>query len=250
VYKNIPNALTCCNLFCGALALIKAFEGNLQVSAYLVVIAMVFDFFDGFAARMLKAYSAIGKDLDSLADMVTFGVVPGIVMFKMIAFLNGGYCSSDIIQTVKADPASLLPYAGFLIIIFSAIRLARFNNDTRQSDSFIGLPTPANAMIVCSLPLVFNFSSYQGIDPAGYFFMDPVNLAILAAVLSLLLITEFRLFSLKFSNLRWKGNELRFAFLIGAVCLLVIFGRAGIPLSMVFYILLGIVDNIFLKKEV
>ena len=248
--KHIPNTITCGNLLCGCLALVKAFEGNLHWAAYLVGIAMVLDFLDGFTARMLKAYSAVGKDLDSLADMVTFGVVPGVVMFKMISFLTGTYLRTLSWETIKYNPESLLPYAGFVIVIFSALRLAMFNNDTRQTDSFIGLPTPANAMLICSLPLVFNFESYQEFNGAASFLMDAKNLGIISCVLSLLLITDLPLFSLKFRNYRWKENRIRFIFLLCALLLLITLGVGGIPLIIVFYILLSIVDNIFLKKEV
>jgi CDP-diacylglycerol--serine O-phosphatidyltransferase len=248
--KHIPNTITCGNLFCGCLAILKAFEGDLQWCAYLVGIAAVLDFLDGFAARMLKAYSAVGKDLDSLADMVTFGVVPGLVLFKMIAFLTGTYITSFNMEAIKDHPEGLLPYAGFVVIIFSALRLAMFNNDTRQTDSFIGLPTPANAILICSLPLVFNFESYQDFNAFASFFMDAQNLAIMGCVLSLLMITEVPLFSLKFRNFNWQANRLRYIFLLGAATLLVGLKTAGIPLAIVFYILLSIVDNIFLKKEV
>lgn len=251
--KHIPNAITCGNLLCGSLAIISIFEGNLEQSAYLVGIAALLDFLDGFAARMLKAYSAIGKDLDSLADMVTFGVVPGLTMFKMLAFLTGGYATGNVLAQLRSNSELFLPYAGLFIIIFSALRLAKFNNDTRQSDSFIGLPTPANALLICSLPLVFNYGqAYQEMDYTAFsgFFTDAGNLAIVACFLSLLLVTELPLFSLKFKRFGLKENALRYGFLATALCLLLFFGVAGIPLSIVFYILLSFVNNIFLKKEV
>jgi CDP-diacylglycerol---serine O-phosphatidyltransferase len=247
--KHLPNAITCGNLFCGCLAILRISEGDLRSAAYLVGIALVLDFLDGFAARMLKAYSAIGKDLDSLADMVTFGLVPGFVVFKMIAFLTGGYFGGRLGIDVRVHPETLLPYAGFVITIFSALRLAKFNNDTRQSESFIGLPTPANAALICSLPLVYNFESFGEI-PADTFLLDPLNMAILACLLSLLLITELPMFSLKFRNFGLKENGLRYGFLLLMVLLLVIFREAGISLTIVAYVLLSFVDNIFLKKEV
>ncbi len=253
IVKHIPNAITCGNLLCGCLAIIRIFEGDLIMSAYLVGLAAVLDFLDGFAARMLKAYSDIGKDLDSLADMVTFGVVPGLTMFKMLAFLTGGYASGNLFEQARTNSSLLLPYAGLVIIIFSALRLAKFNNDTRQTDSFIGLPTPANALLICSLPLVFNYGqAYQEMDYEMFsgFFTDANNLAIVACFLSLLLVTELPLFSLKFRNFGFKDNALRYGFLLLSICTLLLFGVAGIPLSIVFYILLSFVNNIFLKKEV
>lgn len=143
IKKNIPNAITCCNLLCGCLAIIQATNGNLLWAAYLVGMAAVFDFFDGFAARLLKVSSPIGKDLDSLADMVTFGVVPGIVMFKMIRL--GLRLDKEGFDLIEENP--WITYIVFMIPIFSALRLAKFNHDTRQTEAFIGLPTPANAIM-------------------------------------------------------------------------------------------------------
>jgi CDP-diacylglycerol---serine O-phosphatidyltransferase len=246
VRANIPNAITCGNLFCGCLALVSAFNNQLQVAAYFVGLAAVLDFFDGFAARMLKANSAIGKDLDSLADMVTFGVVPGAVMFKLIS-----YCGSYYTDSIGGSP--YLPYCGFLITIFSAIRLAKFNNDLRQTESFIGVPTPATAIFVCSLPLAYDFSSFFNSDTsalAGHFLMNPVNLSILAGILSLLMITEFELFSLKFKTFGPRENLLRYVFLAGCILMLITMKMKALPLVIVFYVLLSFVDNIFLKKKV
>ena len=164
IKKHIPNAITCGNLFCGCLAIVSALRGNLVLSAYLVGIAAVLDFFDGFTARLLKVGGEMGKQLDSLADMVTFGVVPGIVLFQLMSATTlcdkPTVCTSDIVTYEKStvllanniDSYWLL--LSFFITIFSALRLAKFNIDTRQTDSFIGVPTPANTILICSIPLI------------------------------------------------------------------------------------------------
>jgi len=226
IKKHIPNTITCGNLLCGCIALVQAFQGNLVWASYLVGIALVLDFFDGFTARMLKVSSAIGKDLDSLADMVTFGVVPGVLMFTME---GGGYIY-------------------FIITIFSAIRLAKFNNDTRQTNSFIGLPTPANTMIFASLPLIMKF------QPDSQFALFIINfnwiLPVSTFILCFLLISEIPLFALKFKNFSWESNKLVYCFLMVSVILLISLKFVAIPLIILLYILVSIVNNIFLKNKV
>jgi CDP-diacylglycerol--serine O-phosphatidyltransferase len=258
IKKNIPNAITCGNLLCGCLAIVKCFEGDLVWAAYLVGIAAVLDFFDGFAARRLKVSSLIGKDLDSLADMVTFGVVPGIVMYKLLTnsiVLNN---SNQVLEYIMNKPASLgelwsatnlsakpdsyLPYIAFLIPIFSAIRLAKFNNDTRQSESFIGVPTPANAILICSFPLILEFNKLL-------FVLNPIFLCLVSCVMSLLLVTNLPLFALKFKNFTWTDNKIRFIFLGISLVLLAVFQIVGIPLVIILYILLSIVNNAFFNKQ-
>lgn len=246
--RHIPNTITCGNLLCGCLALVKAFEGDLVWAGYLVGIALVLDFLDGFMARLLKVQSAIGKDLDSLADMVTFGVVPGVVLFKVLQVSIGQYAVDGPAQegwTIYPPSMSKLVFLGFILTIFSAIRLAKFNNDTRQTDSFIGLPTPANAIFFCSLPLILesNLDSY-------YFLLNPILLILLTIVFSLLMISEIPLFSLKFKSFGWRGNEMPFVFLALSVILIFSLKYVAIPLLIVLYILLSIVNNIFLKKKV
>ena len=259
IKKHIPNAITSGNLLCGCLALVKAFEGDLVWASYLVGIALILDFFDGFSARLLNVSSAIGKDLDSLADMVTFGVVPGVIMFKVIettrvlSMTVGG----DIpgIASVANENAIFWPaYFSFIIPIFSAIRLAKFNNDVRQSDSFIGLPTPANAIFICSLPLIFSIdhtflSKEYNLGFTGVI-LNPYFLCALSLVLSILLIAELPLIALKFKNFGWADNKIRFVFLGLSVVLLIAFQFIGIPLVIILYILLSIVNNMFLKKKV
>jgi CDP-diacylglycerol--serine O-phosphatidyltransferase len=249
IKKNIPNALTLGNLFCGCLAIVKIFQGDLAWAAYLVGIAGMFDFFDGFAARLLKVSSSIGKDLDSLADMVTFGVVPGCMMFKIISYLTSDIYFSDIHAGTMDNSNSWLPYISFLIPLFSAIRLAKFNNDTRQSESFIGLPTPANAFFIASLPLIFasrlhSFNNVQEFRAPDPYLNSFILIAIVITVLqSFLLVAPLPLFALKFKNFKWKGNEIRFIFLIWSILLLVLLQFIAIPLIIFSYVLFSVVNN-------
>jgi CDP-diacylglycerol--serine O-phosphatidyltransferase len=252
IRKNIPNAITLGNLFCGCLALVKAFEGDLVWTAWLVGIAALLDFLDGFVARMLNAHSLIGKDLDSLADMVTFGVVPGVVMFMLIRY-------SLVFENAASSPIpgisiANLPYFGFLITIFSCVRLAIFNNDSRQTDSFIGLPTPASTIFICSLPLLLHLDSGLAFQKSDARLLSTIlnagNLCIVAGFVSLLLVTELPLFSLKFKSFNWKDNAIRYVFLVLCAVFLFTLGYAGITLSVMAYVAISFVNNIFLKKEV
>ncbi|MHB8262083.1 MAG: CDP-diacylglycerol--serine O-phosphatidyltransferase [Bacteroidia bacterium] len=234
IKRNIPNAITCGNLLCGCLAIVKAFEGSLVGTAFWVGIALVFDFLDGFLARMLKVTSPIGKDLDSLADMVTFGVVPGVVMFKLL-----------LSATINENPWVYTSYIAFIIPMFSAIRLARFNNDKNQKESFIGLPTPANAIFICSLPLVIE--SYGKENPS--ILLNPHILILISCASSILLIAPLPLFSFKFKSFGWKGNEIRFVFLLLSLVLLITLQFVGIPLIIVLYIVMSVINNLFFKPK-
>ncbi len=230
IKKHIPNSITCGNLFCGCVAIVSAFEGNLVFAAYLVGIAAVLDFLDGFAARILKVHSEIGKQLDSLADMITFGLVPGIILFLMLSKSMGSL-------------AHELIYIAFLIPIFSALRLAKFNVDTRQTDSFIGVPTPASAILVCSLPLIVQFQPQMGNFAVAEFIQTPVFLISLTVILSYLMVAELPLFALKFKNFSWGDNQLRFGFLIISALLLILFKFIAIPFIIFLYVLLSVVAN-------
>jgi CDP-diacylglycerol---serine O-phosphatidyltransferase len=247
IKKHIPNTITCCNLLCGCLAIVQAFEGNLVWAAYLVGMGAIFDFFDGFAARMLKVSSPIGKDLDSLTDMVTFGVVPGLIVYQMVK-------RGLILDKEGFDLFNSLPYLvffPFIIIIFSAIRLAKFNNDTRQSDSFIGVPTPAVAIFICSIPLITNWNSNFSFDEYNdfKFLLNPHTLCFTSLVFSFLLISEIPLFALKFKHFKWKDNEIRFVFLGLCLLMLVTLQFVGIPLIIIMYILLSMINNMLSKRK-
>lgn len=224
-FKNhIPNILTCANLLCGCLAIVAAFKWNLIWASYLVGISALLDFLDGMSSRFFNAYSNMGKQLDSLADMVSFGVVPGIIMYQLI-----------ISRSVETDFESL-GLVALLIPIFSALRLAKFNVDTRQSDSFIGLPTPANAILISSLPLVFMYDELQIVHYLNnlYFLIG------LAIVTSFLLVSKMPMFSMKFKDVGWVNNKVRYVFLGIALILLVTIHFTAIPIIILLYIILSI----------
>lgn len=215
--RHIPNLLTCCNLICGCLGVVFVLEGRTFPAAYFVWTAGVFDFFDGFAARMLKVNSPIGKELDSLADMVSFGLLPSLVMYKMMT---------------SVDSPDYIPYLAFLIAVFSALRLAIFNIDTRQTDSFRGLPTPANAFMITALPLLTG--------TAAEFLQSYWVLVAITILSSYLMVSDIELFALKFKNFSWKDNKIRFTFLLISVLLLATLQLAAIPLIILFYIALSL----------
>lgn len=218
--KHIPNFITCLNLFSGCIGTIFAFNGELKTAAYFVVLSAVFDFFDGMVARLLNVKSDIGKELDSLADMVSFGFLPGLVMFQLIAQ------STNAMMPLSLIP--YLPYLAFLIPIFSALRLAKFNIDTRQSVDFIGLNTPMNTLFIVSLPFIqADYPALIGSTPL---------LIALSILMSLLLVGEFRLFSLKLGSTSWSLNKYRYIFLLLSGLLILSLHFAAIPLILVLYI--------------
>lgn len=228
ITRHIPNALTCMNLFSGCIACVMAFHANFEMAMLFIVIGAVFDFFDGLAARLLHAYSNIGKDLDSLADDVSFGVAPALIVFSLFKQID----YPDYLIFL----ANWLPYAAFLIAIFSALRLAKFNNDTRQTTSFIGLPVPANALFWASL--------IAGCKPIASY--HPLLTLALVCLFSWLLVSEIPMFSLKFKNLSWKDNKIAFIFVIISAILLITLKIAGFAAVIVWYILLSILTQ---KKQ-
>lgn len=232
IRRNIPNALTCGNLLCGCIGVVEAFHNNLLLSCVLIGVALIFDFLDGFLARLLKVTSPIGRDLDSLADMVTFGLLPAIILYQLLM-----QSIPDLFGIWKAYPA-------FIIAIFSAIRLAKFNNDPRQSDSFIGVPTPANAMLIASLPLIVHTESDFWKD----IIINTNNLLILAAVMSYALVMELPLIALKFKSFGWKGNEARFILIGVTVLLLATLKFLAVPAILIVYVLLSITANVRKKQ--
>lgn len=225
ITRHIPNTVTCLNLFSGCIACVMAFEAKYEWALLFIILSAVFDFFDGMLARLLHAYSAIGKDLDSLADDVSFGAAPAFVVFSLLKEMH--------------YPAGMewampyLPYAAFLIAVFSGLRLAKFNNDTRQTSSFVGLPVPANALFWGSL--VAGLHSFLISAP-----IHPLYLVVLVALFSWLLVSEIPMFSLKFKNLSWKDNKVSFIFLIVCVPLLLFAGISGFAAIVVWYILLSL----------
>jgi CDP-diacylglycerol--serine O-phosphatidyltransferase len=236
IKKHIPNIITLLNLFCGCIALVFAFHRNFEMAFYFVCLGIFLDFFDGFFARLFKVSSPLGLQLDSLADMVTSGVAPGLVMYQMM--INTSTAMSD-------SYLQIFPYLGFIITLGSCYRLANFNIDTRQTDSFIGLPTPANALFVLSLPLVLKYSD-------SLFLLEILTnqwvLLVVTLLSAYILNAEIPLFSLKIKKFSFKDNALQIIFLILSLLLLVFFQYIGIPLLIIFYVLLSLVNNKVLKK--
>ena len=228
IRRNLPNALTCGNLLCGCIGIVEAFHSNIILSCYLIGVALIFDFFDGFLARLLKVSSPIGRDLDSLADMVTFGVLPSVIVYQLLM-----QSIPDLYGIWKAYPA-------FIIAIFSAIRLAKFNNDPRQSDSFIGVPTPANALLIGSLPIILQH--YDGIWKE--IIVNTNNLLALTVIMSFLLVAELPLIALKFKTFSWKGNQIRYSFIILSILLLIFFQILAVPAILLLYIFLSVISNL------
>ncbi len=220
--RHIPNALTCANLLCGCVGIVEVFHNNMLLSCALIGLAAVFDFFDGFAARLLKVSSPIGKELDSLADMVTFGLLPAVIIYQLL------------VRAVPGVEDLWIPNLAFIIAVCSALRLAKFNIDPRQSDSFIGVPTPANALLIASLPFILR--NYPGWEPL---IVNTTNLLVFSALMSFLLVVELPLFALKFKSFGWAGNEVRYGFLLGSLVLLVLLGFLAVPLVVALYVLLS-----------
>lgn len=225
--QHIPNAITCLNLFSGCVGVVLAFEGLLIEAGYAILIAAIFDFMDGLFARLLHVSSPIGKELDSLADMVSFGFLPSVIIFKML----------DATPAV-AYGGKWIQYLAFLIAIFSALRLAKFNLDTRQSTIFIGLPTPACALFILSLPHIALSK-----DPIiSAYVENPLILITLTLALSFLLVSEIPLMSLKFKDFSFNNNLHRYLLLIGAFILILVLQLAAIPLIIILYIILSLIQ--------
>ncbi len=229
--KHIPNLITLLNLLCGCIALVFAGEANFEMAFFFVCLGIFFDFFDGFFARLFRVSSPLGLQLDSLADMVTSGVVPGFVLFKMLS------------NSVNSDPSLIyLPYLGFIVTLGSCYRLANFNIDTRQTDSFIGLPTPANALFILSLPLILkNSDSLLVLE----LLINPWVLLFISMLSAFILNAEIPLFALKIKKFNLKDNALQLFFLLISILLLVYLQFAGVALIIVFYVLLSIITNKF-----
>lgn len=224
--KHIPNIITCLNLLSGCLASLAAMEGDFLTAFLLIMLAGVFDFLDGMAARLFKAYSAIGKELDSLADVISFGMAPGFTVF---------FALRPLVQSLPLSEYIPYAYAAFLIPIFSALRLANFNVDDRQTTSFIGMPTPANAMFWMSA--IAGTYRYAASVPAVY----TVVALILLIATSLLMVAEVPMFSLKIKNFSWKDNKVRYTLIACAVLSVVFLHWAGIAVTIVLYILFSLI---------
>ena len=224
--RHLPNFLTCCNLLCGCAGVVFVLEGRPVPAAYFVWVAGVFDFFDGFAARMLKVSSPIGKELDSLADVISFGLLPALVMYKMIG---------------STSESEWLPFIAFSIAVFSALRLAIFNVDEGQTDSFRGLNTPANTIFITSLPLLH--------DRVGAWLYEPATLVAITLIFSFLLTSPIRFFAFKFKNFGWKGNETRFTFLLLSGLMLIVLQLLAIPIIIILYIVISLLENVLSGRK-
>jgi len=245
IKNHIPNFITLLNLFCGCLAIVAAFKFDLIIASFLVFAGAFFDYFDGTAARLLNAKSEIGKELDSLADVVTFGVVPSIIVFQLL--------NQNSINYPIFDKYNFLLYFPFIIALFSAIRLAKFNIDNRQTISFLGLPTPANAIFWASAPIIIYYSHYSSsLNTSAIhlflsdLFQNPYILLLMTIIMSLLLIIEIPLFALKFRDLKWHNNKIRYIFILFSILLIIIFNVASLPIIIILYILISIIHNLFL----
>ncbi|SNR15689.1 CDP-alcohol phosphatidyltransferase family protein [Tenacibaculum jejuense] len=252
IKKHIPNIITLGNLFCGTVAAILAVRGFFYETAIFVGIGIVLDFLDGFAARLLQVQGELGKQLDSLADMVTSGVVPGIVMLQFMVhsayYREFGFSSWDSALDIGLGLDNLLSVEllGLLLTLFAGYRLAKFNIDTRQTDSFIGLPTPAMNLFVVSLPMIAGYTKSEFVLNIihNQFFLIAVTL-----ILSFLMISELPLFSLKFKSAKLKDNLLKYSFILTSVVLLILLKFLAIPLIIILYILLSVFNTVVMKQK-
>lgn len=223
ITRQIPNTITCCNLICGCVAAYAAFQGNFQWSVTMIIAGAVFDFFDGMSARLLGVSSPIGKELDSLADVITFGLAPSSILFTLLHQVQ----YPAFLQPLQ----SYFPYIAFVMAAFSALRLAKFNLDMRQSTSFIGVPTPANALFWGSLVV----GQYDFLVSESF---NALYLAVGILLLSYLLVAEIPLFALKFKNLTWHDNRIKYIFLLGCIpCFLL--GYSAFAAIIVWYVALS-----------
>lgn len=243
--KHIPNLITLLNLFCGCIAIVFAVHDRFEMVALFVFLGIIFDFFDGLAARLLNVRSDIGLQLDSLADMVTSGVVPGLVMFKLLEIsLSNGWDTGSLVSK-GLEISTLWPLLGFIITLASAYRLAKFNIDEDQTDSFIGLPTPANALLIVSLPLILLFHNNEILNEI---ILNKWFLIGLTFVSAFLLNAKLPLFALKFKNWSFKDNAIRYIFLFISIILLATLKYLAVPAIIVLYILLSLGATIQDKK--
>jgi CDP-diacylglycerol--serine O-phosphatidyltransferase len=237
IIRNIPNYITIANLFCGVLSIISTFSNQLSLAAFFIFLGIFLDFFDGFFARLLKIENEFGLQLDSLADLVTSGLAPSFILFKLLNANNTTQLFGEFSFEILFSSVSLI---AFLIPIFAALRLANFNIDKNQKNSFIGLPTPMTAIFIASIPLIKSefFNSI---------YSNTSTLCIISVVLSILMISKLNLFSIKVNfqeNLSSQLNMMRLFMLISSLILLFFFNLAAIPFIVVLYIILSIINNL------
>ena len=237
--KHIPNAITCCNLISGCIAVILAIGQSYTAALLAIIAGAVFDFFDGMAARLLHVSSPIGKELDSLADVVTFGVAPSMMLFRFITDLSYVSLLESMDQPGTSDMAIWIiyvPFVAFIMAAFSALRLAKFNLDERQSMGFIGLPTPANALFWGSLIVGWGnaLMKFSGIIPV---------LLVLMLLSCYLLVSEIPMFALKFKTWGWKGNEVKWFFIASCVPLVIFFQLGSLAIIVAWYLVLSVITE-------
>ncbi|MDV7139592.1 CDP-alcohol phosphatidyltransferase family protein [Maribacter sp. TH_r10] len=248
--RHIPNFITLMNVFCGSVAAVFAVLNQLELAAFFVFMGIVLDFFDGFAARILNVKSELGLQLDSLADVITSGLVPGIVMFQLLGMSMSGGWNVNLSSEAAHDTfwvglkVAPLPFLGFLITLASAYRLAKFNIDENQKESFVGLPTPANALLILSLPLIL---LYQNNDILNGIILNQWFLIGITLLSAYLLNAKIELFALKFKTWNFKDNSQRYIFLIVSLVLLMTMKFLAIPAIIAFYVLSSAVGNISSK---
>ena len=233
IKKHIPNTITCLNLISGCIATYWAFQGDYRMALLFIIIGTVFDFFDGMVARLLHVSSPIGKELDSLADDITFGFAPSAIIFS---YLNESCAAAN---STLCTLHSILPFVAFIMAAFSALRLAKFNLDERQALGFIGLPTPANALFWGAL-----IGGLQGYD----IHFEGIEWCIIAGIFisSYLLISEIPMFALKFKTWGWKGNEIKYIFLLTCIPMLFL-GIFGLAAIIAWYVILSAVNTYMLN---
>ena len=227
IKKHIPNTITCCNLIAGCIATYYAFQGCYYEALLFIIIGAVFDFFDGMSARLLHVSSPIGKELDSLADDITFGFAPSAIVFSFLSSFH--------------IHLTFVPFLAFVIAAFSALRLAKFNLDERQALGFIGLPTPANALFWGALISSLDFQTW--LEP---YMLPEYWLYIILALIPIscyLLVSEIPMFALKFKHWGWKGNEVKYLFLLSCIPLLWLLGTGGLAAIIAWYIILSVATN-------
>lgn len=232
LYRQIPNIFTALNLLFGCVAIVLIFRNRLEMAAYCVVISAFFDMMDGLSARVLKLGSSFGRELDSLADVISFGFVPGAILFKMLQHSQLEYW---VEQAFLRQAIQFLP---FFVTVFSALRLAKFNLDKRQTDSFIGLPTPANTLLIVALPLIL----IQYPDLSGYL-LNPFFIIGLTALQSFLLIAELPLFAIKFKETGLRKNAFQYLLIVSAIILIPLIQWLAVPILIFFYVFLSFIQN-------
>lgn len=237
IIRQIPNLITSLNLVSGVLATIFAIDGHLIWAGIFICAAAVFDFFDGFAARLLKAYSKVGKELDSLADVVSFGVAPGAILFTLLEFSM--FDMNQRIYDISANWVQwLILFSAFLVPVFGAIRLARFNVFSSDEPFFRGLPIPSNGLFWASLGLMLQFSQYKQFFTVIY---STKNLVFFGIFMSAMMVINLPMFSLKMKNLKWKDNWYRYIFAVPALALIIGLNVYGLALTILLYIVMNIV---------